>query len=792
MRPVRRARTAAKPPKSRYARGLIWASVFVVALSFGVLAEQWSLPVDVAPELTFPRVPMDPVIDFGGLLDAAGVSEQVDRGSVQVLDIADRAELPCAVAWDATRRYTARVMWVVTNPGHRAFAIRFHTAPSPSAAPVPAYVPPIGVGDLLRYNADTPRCVALPYLGGLIDLNGDGRRDLAGCWNYAYRPGEPWDGVVCYPGACEDDEMVFGDLLRLRYVETKADAHPKDFLGTYMCAAFADLNRDGALDLVFSPRNGDRIGFYLDSGKRDAAGPPVFVQDGELARPAGAWAPCRIVDLDNDGALDLVLGNLHADGNAEVHFLRNRNPDGWPCDAAPPVPLELAGPPCFFDMDRDGRHDAVCLVPVPGGGVHEQRIVWQRNEGGTPPAFAAPAPVSGIDVKYPTDLAAVDTEPRGLLVQHDTFQRVTLFLHTPTDAQPATFTPLGAARSPCTVMSLSDQAWPCLCDWDADGDQDLLIGGGYGWPRIVVNDGGPARPAFREPALIPADGGPIKILRNEILGEPHHWHNMGYPYPVFADWDADGLNDLLLPNETNRIFWYRNTGTKQEPAFGARAQLLADGFPESDEARRRSAERAVEATYPLEEEQPFFWRTGAAFADWNGDGLLDLATHDGATRKLCLFTQYRDGSGTLRLRKDRPLLLEDGRAIDDAIVGRSAHWTESFRAIDWDRDGPIDLVYNCAGTEPAKGSIYLLRNAGTRESPVFAAPRTFCCFGEPIKVTAHGPNAWPGDFDGDGLPDLIACVEWSVYPFYTHAALEMPERPKYEVGALRSAADSDS
>jgi hypothetical protein len=211
-----------------------------------------------------------------------------------------------------------------------------------------------------------------------------------------------------------------------------------------------------------------------------------------------------------------------------------------------------------------------------------------------------------------------------------------------------------------------------------------------------------------------------------------------------------------------------------------------DGYSDSAAKRRLSAERAIHATYPTEKEQPFFWRTGAAFADWNGDGLMDLATHDGHTRKLTLFAQYRDSSGQLRLRKDRPLRLSDGRLIDDAIVDRAKHWTESFRSVDWDGDGLIDVVYCCAGTQPHKGSIYLLRNVGTKTEPLFDKPRTLCCFGRPIHVTAHGPHCWAGDLDGDGKPDLLTCVEWSVYPFYTHAAIEMQQRPTFEIGPLQT------
>ena len=154
------------------------------------------------------------------------------------------------------------------------------------------------------------------------------------------------------------------------------------------------------------------------------------------------------------------------------------------------------------------------------------------------------------------------------------------------------FRSVGRAESVSAVMSLSDQAWPCLCDWDEDGDQDLLIGGGYGWPRIVINDGTRQQPAFREPMRILSEGQPIRFVRNEILGEPHNWHDMGYPYPDFVDWDGDGLRDLVCPNETNRIFWYHNVGSRQGPEFGPRRQIECDDFPDSPELRRLSATRA--------------------------------------------------------------------------------------------------------------------------------------------------------------------------------------------------------
>jgi hypothetical protein len=264
-----------------------------------------------------------------------------------------------------------------------------------------------------------------------------------------------------------------------------------------------------------------------------------------------------------------------------------------------------------------------------------------------------------------------------------------------------------------------------------------------------------------------------------------HWHNMGYPYPVFIDWDGDGLPDLLMPNETNRIVWYKNTGDARNPVLGPMRYLEVDDYPDSPQRRAVSGKLGEDRDLPdhpyhFDEGSPFWWRTGAAFADWNDDGLMDFITHD-EFRKAMLFVQHRDRKGRLRLKKQDYVRLEDGRMIDDSIVGREKHWTESFRAVDWDGDGLIDLIYNNAGT----GHIYLLRNVGSRELPVFAEPRQFRCYGEPLAFTIHGPNAWPGDLNGDGKPDMIGCVEWSVYPFFSYAALTMEHHPEYILGSAR-------
>lgn len=764
-----------------------WIVVFVSSLALAALpaasvsgAHTFRFPLTVASDLSLPNVPMDPMIDFGRLLRDAGESGRLDPNSICVVNVKTGETVPRALCDDFKYGDQGRVRWVVKNPADRAYEIRFSTAHKRVPLQPAERKPMIGIGDLLRYNAGQPRPIVLPYLSRLVDLTGDGKRDLVGCWNYAYEPGQPWDGIFCYPRVGSADEFRFADPVRLRYVEKRGSRAFKHFSRIYMHADLVDLNGDGLVDVVYSPSGGDELHLFLNSGDRDDGGMPIFVASGSVSRGTSAWGPCRAVDLSGDGVVDFVVRDL---------YLRNTNPKGWPIELAPPVRLDVGRDPCFFDVDGDGLLDAVCLEDGPDEEPRARRVAWRRNLGGEPPKFGPPELLEDIDCWWCEYLAAVTNgERKGLLISHNVRQNVSFYEHLgAVDGKPK-FERFARAESVSAVMSLSDQAWPCMCDWDGDGALDLLVGGGYGWPRIVVNEGTREEPAFAEAKQILADGKPIRILRDEVLGGKH-WHNMGYPYPAFVDWDGDGLPDLMLPNETNRIFWYKNIGTREAPKFGERRQIICDGYPDSPAKRAQSAKlagdkRTPNQPYPYEKDQPFMWRTGVGFADLNGDGLMDLITHDGYTRKLTLFVQYGDADNTLRLRKHGPLRLSDGRLIDDSIVGRAKHWTESFRCVDWDGDGLIDIVYSCAGSHPSKGSIYLLRNCGTKTDPVFEPPVTLRCFGKPIHVTAHGPHPWVGDLTGDGRPDIVTCVEWSVYPFFSHAAIMMDERPKVELGTL--------
>jgi len=134
-------------------------------------------------------------------------------------------------------------------------------------------------------------------------------------------------------------------------------------------------------------------------------------------------------------------------------------------------------------------------------------------------------------------------------------------------------------------------------DWRGTGRLDLLVGNIEGDIYLVPNDGTNAKPAYGTPRKLEAGG--------QLIKAPH-----GDSQPVVADWDGDGLLDLIVGCGDGSVVWYRNVGSKTEPKL-AHGVTLVKAAPMQQTKEIRPGIRAKVCT-----------------VDWNGDGQLDLHVGD--------------------------------------------------------------------------------------------------------------------------------------------------------------------
>lgn len=771
-------------------------------------------PVSITSKLAGATVPMDLVIDFASIIRDAKMTGVVDPNSVEIRSLKSGKRRPHSLSPHFSYGDQGRLRWLIEDSEDTRYEIRFRTAEARTVIQPRLDAPRIGVGDLLRYSGTQPRPVGFAYPTRLLDLNDDGHPELIGSDVYTTLPLWPeripdsWCPFSYYPGLDGGDPLLFGNAVRMRY-RTKPNGSDRDFVGGYMHADVADVNGDKLPDLVFAsdkkssepsdvPDVEKYIHIYLNSGKKNAGGMPVFVYADRVPHPEGKWGPVRVVDLDGDGAVDFVTGSLFNEIDPKAYFIRNTNPNGWPIQAAPGVEFEPGGVASFTDLDADGKLDSVCLVHDDrlGKWQYGYRVAWRKNLGGEPPRFGTPELITDIDDRLCGFASAVETGDRkGILVSTGYFgERVLFFEQQPTSDGSLSYRRI-EARSATAPVRAGDQAAPFICDWDDDGDWDMLTGGGFGWVRILFNEGTNQDPILSEPQPVLSEGQPIVIQMSQLFpGLDDYFHDLGYVGPNYVDWDADGLPDVVLSNLSNRIYWYRNLGTRSQPKFGPRQQVICDGYEETPEtiltsARRLGAGTKNWATKPADQSSsPFWWRARAGFGDLNGDGLMDLVTADANTKSdpknnfvdaVSLFVQYRDQAGVLRLRKDRTIALADGTPTIDARY--QANQTIVF---DWDGDGLLDLVNNHG--RPFDSGPAVFRNIGTKTDPQFDFPKVLSCYGEELsRIAKHGPYYGLGDMDGDGQADLIASTELGTYLFFRRTAMEMDSSPTVEFGDIQ-------
>ena len=157
-----------------------------------------------------------------------------------------------------------------------------------------------------------------------------------------------------------------------------------------------------------------------------------------------------------------------------------------------------------------------------------------------------------------------------------------------------------------TELRVGRASVPFACDWDRDGDLDLVIGNMLGRVFLARNTSGGRGLSFAAAVPLVVGGEELKLTETNAS-------------PCVVDWDRDGNADLLLGVGDGSVLFYRNTSATGEPVLAAPTEIVAKN--EGLQGAQRLARSGL--------------RARVAVCDWNADGRLDLvlgeyAPEDGA------------------------------------------------------------------------------------------------------------------------------------------------------------------
>ncbi len=482
---------------------------------------------------------------------------------------------------------------------------------------------------------------------------------------------------------------------------------------------------------------------------------------------ANQWQYC---DYDGDGDLDLIVGvgdwNDYGWDNAfddqgrwtrgplhgYVYLIRNTGTTGDPQYgkaqkiSAAGKPVDVYGMPSanFADFDGDGDLDLIC-------GEFVDKFTWFENTGTrVRPKYAAGRYLTNMGKPLQMDLCmivpvALDWDKDGdidmVVGQED--GRVALVENTGEviDGMPQFLSPQ-FFRQQADMLKFGALVTPCSFDWDNDGDEDLICGNTAGYIGFIENLDGGDPPRWAAPVYLKAGGEIIRIMAgfNGSIQGPCE-AKWGYTTLIVADWNHDGLPDIVVNSIWGKVLFCRNIGTRQKPKLAPAQPIEVEwsGSPPGPAWNWWEPEGKTLAAQ---------WRTTPVVIDYDGDGLNDLVMldHEGY---LALFQRAKRNEQLVLLPGNRIFTSKMGGLLrmNDGTAGKSGRRKLCFT--DWDIDGRLDLMVNSR-------NINFLRNVSAdKNTHVFSdqglvSDRT---------LAGHTTSPTIVDWNKDGIPDLLVGAE---------------------------------
>lgn len=286
--------------------------------------------------------------------------------------------------------------------------------------------------------------------------------------------------------------------------------------------------------------------------------------------------------------------------------------------------------------------------------------------------------------------------------------------------------------------------YPAVYDWNGDGLPDLLLGEFSTGDKennikVYLNSGTRKKPKFTGKYFYATD------MNGDTISNKQ-WCCIGI-HPRFVDINGDGHTDILSGEyNPGRVALWKGSGK----GFSPLEYVEQEGYKEPPY-------RGVDHTTP---ESNLYWNyTTTGFADYDGDGLLDLFVGGNAGLRVALNEGTKDNPKFglrqyLRYTDGSILTTDDG---EEMWEGKQPNSMKTYMTpVDWDQDGVLDLLVTYEYEKKGHSPILFYRGARTNLGLRFHRPVS-------LFEASDGSKALPGcqpmitvaDINGDGVNDII-------------------------------------